>query len=692
MDSDDLMRSHSQARLNGEKEQLLTFKLPQEEVGFVQSNQIHFQKTLRNMAVCCTLAAAFSVSFDPMTTMSAALAMAGAGLFLIMTLLTFTPVMLISPAIAGIFALAGLLVALAPMFDATSNTTSLGTWGITLILVIIHVGNMMPGPVILFKQLIVVSILLTVASCIPPVVWMVTIEQHQQSASTMFLIFSTIVRILLCAMMCSSSYRCEKFHRIWYIQLLHVEKLNGERQELRHDVFVGAMEKVGVPVMEEEAMDLDSPAQKGMAKLQKLLKNTDLPMEVFRELKEITMLIGRNDFFQVNIEDALADKKIKVDAETEQYLRNLMSNGAATETNELSMEPFRMSTVQDLDAEESTSLPGAISLAAGIEDKEQQTFRTLMNNMDEWDFDVFEMVKITKGHPLLLLGMALFTKYDLIAKFKIDAQKLRHFLGVIEDGYKPMPYHNSTHASDVTRTVHFFVKSSLKGILTDEELLALVTASIIHDYDHPGRNNNFLISTSDPLALLYNDKAVLENHHAASSSIIMRKDKNKFLDALSAEQNKFVRKNIIELVLATDLSNHFAFVGQFKLAVTANAIDVTNADSRLMLSKMALKCGDLGHASKPLALHKNWTMRVTEEFYCQGDDERKADLTISPFMNRRQADLPRSQVGFMNFLVMPMYEEFMKYIDPENVLPCMSNLKNNLNHWKNEQQKGADPK
>lgn len=37
----------------------------------------------------------------------------------------------------------------------------------------------------------------------------------------------------------------------------------------------------------------------------------------------------------------------------------------------------------------------------------------------------------------------------------------------------------------------------------------------MHDVDHPGRTNSFLCNADSPLALLYNDTAVLESHHAA---------------------------------------------------------------------------------------------------------------------------------------------------------------------------------
>jgi hypothetical protein len=41
------------------------------------------------------------------------------------------------------------------------------------------------------------------------------------------------------------------------------------------------------------------------------------------------------------------------------------------------------------------------------------------------------------------------------------------------------------------------------------------TFNLAHDVDHPGRTNAFLVASEDRKAILYNDRSVLENHHAA---------------------------------------------------------------------------------------------------------------------------------------------------------------------------------
>ena len=112
--------------------------------------------------------------------------------------------------------------------------------------------------------------------------------------------------------------------------------------------------------------------------------------------------------------------------------------------------------------------------------------------------------------------------------------------------------------------------------------MAALIAAAIHDVDHPGRNNSFLVNTSDKLAILYNDDSVLENHHLAVSFQLLQESSQNFLENLKSTQVKALRKMIIDMVLATDMQKHFHQLGALKTKVETKK--VVN-DGYLMLEK-----------------------------------------------------------------------------------------------------------
>ena len=97
------------------------------------------------------------------------------------------------------------------------------------------------------------------------------------------------------------------------------------------------------------------------------------------------------------------------------------------------------------------------------------------------------------------------------------------------------------------------------------DVLSLLLAASIHDFDHPGYTNNFLIQTGHDLAILYNDRSVLESHHVASAwKLMISNPKFEFLSGLEPEVLTKIRISTIELVLSTDLAKHFQIIDQWK--------------------------------------------------------------------------------------------------------------------------------
>jgi hypothetical protein len=317
-------------------------------------------------------------------------------------------------------------------------------------------------------------------------------------------------------------------------------------------------------------------------------------------------------------------------------------------------------------------------------DEQRLLSAAVMASLKTWQFDVFEFAKQSGGRPLYFIGLALFRQHGLIERFHIPEDKLRHFLTAVEEGYRPNLYHNHVHAADVTQSVNFFLTTAGLGEwLTPLEIMAMLLASLTHDLDHVGFNNAFLINTDDPLALLHNDRSVLENHHIHQLFVLLRRDDCNFLCNLERAQYKELRELIIDLILSTDFSRHFALLGQFKAKHAAqNGIDIESKEDKHLLLGIALKCADVGHTAKAHDLHLAWTQRITGEFFLQGDEEKRRGLSVSPFMDRETTVIAKSQTGFIEFLVLPLFELWANQFEPAR--ECLALVRANLAHWQKE--------
>ncbi|XP_057379504.1 dual specificity calcium/calmodulin-dependent 3',5'-cyclic nucleotide phosphodiesterase 1-like [Daphnia carinata] len=272
--------------------------------------------------------------------------------------------------------------------------------------------------------------------------------------------------------------------------------------------------------------------------------------------------------------------------------------------------------------------------------------------IDEWNFDVFALSDASAGSPLRYLGIDLLNRYGVIHKFKIPSSTLEAFLNQTEAGYCKHRnlYHNNTHAADVAQTLHYVLyQTGLMNWLTDLEIFAAILAAIIHDFEHTGTTNSFHVMSGSETALLYNDRAVQENHHISAAFRLMREEDCNILINLSREEFREFRSLVIDMVLATDMSCHFQQIKAAKALLTVPELSV---DKSKILS-LVLHCCDVAHPSKPWPLHRHWTDLLLEEFFRQGDNEKELGLPYSPLCDRNNTLVAESQIGFIEFIVEP---------------------------------------
>ncbi|KAJ3162157.1 High affinity cAMP-specific 3',5'-cyclic phosphodiesterase 7A [Geranomyces variabilis] len=306
----------------------------------------------------------------------------------------------------------------------------------------------------------------------------------------------------------------------------------------------------------------------------------------------------------------------------------------------------------------------------------------LLGRIQEYNWPLFEFRDECGGRPLGTLSTYLFRRADLFNAFKIPLDVFRTFIVNIENGYRSeLPYHNSTHASDVLHCVNYFVNSNdhLSRAAGDIDLLAIYLSAIIHDFDHPGLNNNFLCRISDSRAILYNDRSVLENYHLSSAWRLLCEPQNNFLCNVSISDMRGIREQVIDMVLATDLSQHFSVLSQFKNRVSSAQFSPEDSkDDRFLLWKILIKLADVSNPSKDWRVYERWVRMILEEFYMQGDVERARGMEISSFMDRNNPSIPGSQNGFIEYIVSPLFTAYDTWMPIPGI---MADLALNREFW-----------
>ncbi|GET90536.1 hypothetical protein, conserved [Leishmania tarentolae] len=285
----------------------------------------------------------------------------------------------------------------------------------------------------------------------------------------------------------------------------------------------------------------------------------------------------------------------------------------------------------------------------------------IFKGIDRWDYDTIQLEIITDGNALFYTTYLLIYKLDLVRYFNLDDAVLRRFLIAVQSAYHPNPYHNAMHGADVTQINYYIMMVaglSEKCHLSKEEIFAGIIAGAVHDFDHPGLNNNFHSRTGSYLATLYNDRSILENHHLACTFELLRNPRYNIFATLSEEQRLLVRETVVEMVLATDMGNHARIFKNFQVRMSETSDwHSKKEDVRLALS-MSIKMADISNCARPNHIYAEWAKNISKEFYLQGDAERKLNLSISPFMDRTKEaeEFPKGQVSFIMYIVQPMVE------------------------------------
>ncbi|XP_076839199.1 3',5'-cyclic-AMP phosphodiesterase 4C-like isoform X2 [Brachyhypopomus gauderio] len=334
----------------------------------------------------------------------------------------------------------------------------------------------------------------------------------------------------------------------------------------------------------------------------------------------------------------------------------------------------------------------------GVTTEHEHALAEVMEDLDKWNFNIFRVADLSSNQPLSCIIYSIFQERDLLKTFRIPVDTFVSYIMTLEDHYHSnVAYHNSLHAADVTQSIHVLLSTpALDAVFTDLEVLAALFAAAIHDVDHPGVSNQFLINTNSELALMYNDESVLENHHLAVGFKLLHHDSCDIFQNLTKRQRQSLRKLVIDMVLATDMSKHMTLLADLKTMVETKKVTSSGVllldhyTERIQVLRNMMHCADLSNPTKPLELYRQWTQRIMEEFFRQGDRERETGMEISAMCDRHTASVEKSQVGFIDYIVHPLWETWGDLVHPD-AQDILDTLEENRDWYQNTVPQSPSP-
>ncbi|KAL0039442.1 hypothetical protein WJX79_008577 [Trebouxia sp. C0005] len=466
--------------------------------------------------------------------------------------------------------------------------------------------------------------------------------------------------------------------------------------------------------------DSDTPIDKTLTFLQGVIVGKVPPVEMALDLFNILSESDTDLRQPVGLEDQLLQAR-SIDSEVGQSMLQLLQGSArssaplpdrqgprsTSRTNSSlslppgSPRPYRMDSLTEQNI---SFVPPALTTS---------TENMLLDAENNWQFDVFKFAEATPGHTLALLTFHFYKTSGCISHFGLDSAKLWRFLQRIESGYQMQnPYHNSIHVTSVVQMTHMLLCHG--GIMQSKalgkiQLMSAYWSAAVHDFEHGGVNNDFLIKTAHPLSITYNDQSPLENHHLAAAVRHIFDPELAFLplNFARSENLLMLRSTCINMVLGTDMKKHFdimsRFQAAFKRAPPSSAADLSlqsasaspvqdwesiKPEDKTLVHQMVLKCADIGHLAADIHTHKRWAFQLEEEFFRQGDREKECGLPVSPLMDRTlQGGMTRSQIGFFNIVGTPMFKAMVDLFP--DAQPMLDGVIANLRQWEESAAQAA---
>ena len=334
-------------------------------------------------------------------------------------------------------------------------------------------------------------------------------------------------------------------------------------------------------------------------------------------------------------------------------------------------------------------------------------YNKMLNKINDTNFNIFHFqnsLNLNNSTLMYTISNYIFEQLGLYKEKIISKNKLKSFTNKVVSLYKSNPYHNIIHACDVLQTCYIIIsKGNLlsKKIFSTLDISSLLIASIIHDINHPGLSNAYQKNKKTEIGLLYNESP-LENMHINKGIEILESDEYNKFENLNLNDYEIIKKRIIKGILMTDGSKHNQVmkemensIEKIKIFSNQNETKLINRFNEVFYNKIInqneifniqqnlynfiLHSSDISNPSKVFEIYSKWTDYVTTEFFNEGDLEKLENLPVNFLCDRETTNIPKSQISFINYIVLPDFKLLSTIIPECNIY--VKNCEDNINEW-----------
>lgn len=326
-----------------------------------------------------------------------------------------------------------------------------------------------------------------------------------------------------------------------------------------------------------------------------------------------------------------------------------------------------------------------------------QVVKVVLASFGTIQMDVLVLEELIPENIVVFVGMLVFQGLEESCTELLDFEVLPKFLRYVEDHYRrDMPFHNAAHAADVLHSLFMMLTSTTLGAkISSHNQVGALLAAVMHDIEHTGLTNDFLIKTNHEIAQKFPTRAPMESKHIALAMEAITKDEFKVLSKMSSVQQDEVLTVVRKTILATALCYQRELLDKVQ-AVSAeewsqtersSGEDVLSQPLQILSLRCALHVSDISQTMKPFVQHQKWVTRLTAEYFLQGQEDKRMQACASPpycfeELWTRESFLT-CQTGFLQTMALPAVAtlNMIPWLDVEQLV---DGVKANISQWTQE--------